>query len=849
MPMRPGPPKDDNPAATRTSHAGLGPPRTILADVVRDLRHGLRTLARTPGFALAALASLAIGIGANTTIFSVVNALLLRPVPYRDADRLVILWNRSPGLNITEDWFSTAQFFDIKEGHGGFDQLAMAIGALVTLTSDGEPERVGAVRVSSSLLPMLGVVPSDGRLFTPDDDAPGRTTTAILTHGMWVRRYGASPDVVGRSLTLNGQPVRIVGILPASFSLPREIVPLLYGGDITEVFLSLPLNAAAPRTRNREDYNIIGRLRAGVSVGQAQAEMDTITARLRRDHPDVYPPNGGLTFSVVPLLEQAVGTVRVRLYVLLGAVGLVLLVACANVANLLLARAIARQKEFALRAALGAGRGRVVRQLLAESLLLALAGGALGVVLAYWGLSGVRALGPRSIPRLAEIAIDGRVLAFTLLVSAGSGLLFGLAPALRISRIDLTAALKQAGQGAGDSTWGRGHATRRLLVVSELALSVLLLIGAGLLIRSFANLQSVDPGFNPRGVLTFGLQLNGRQYNGPQPVLAAYRQIWERLDRLPGVRASGGASDLPLTDSPAWTPISIEGRTPPPGEKFINADMRVVAGRYFETMEIPLRRGRLFNDQDISGHPGVVLVDDRMAREYWPNQDPIGKRLRRGGAESDAPWLTVVGVVGRVKHESLDSDPRIAFYLPHGQAPARALSVVARTSTDPAQLVAAVTQAIREVDAALPVYAVRTMEANLDRSLARHRFSVVLLGVFAAIALMLAAVGTYGVMAYVVGQSTREIGIRIALGAGRGRVMGLVLGQGLLLAATGVAVGLVGAFWLSQFVRTLLFEVEAHDPLTFAAVPGVLLVVAATACLVPALRATRVDPAVVLRGE
>ena len=847
--MRQHPASEGAPANDRGGDSGTGRLHASLADLIRDIRHGLRNLARTPGFALAAVVSLAIGIGANTAIFSVVNALLLRPIPYQNADRLVILWNRSPGLNITEDWFSTAQFFDIKDGHGGFDQIAMAIGALVNLTSDGEPERVGAVRVSSALLPMLGVGAAHGRLFTADDDAPGRPTAALLTHGMWVRRYGSSLDIVGRSITLNGQPVQVVGVLPASFSLPREVVPLLYGGEITEIFLSLPLNAAAPRTRDREDYNIIGRLKTGVSVGQAQAEMDTITARLRRDHPDVYPPNGGLTFSVVPLLEQAVGTIRLRLYVLLGAVGLVLLVACANVANLLLARALARQKEFALRAALGAGRGRVVRQLLAESTLLALAGGALGVVLAYWGLSGIRALGPRTIPRLAEIAIDGRVLAFTLVVSVGSGLLFGLVPALRISRLDLTTALKQAGQGGGRTTWGRGHNTRRLLVIGELALSVLLLVGAGLLIRSFAKLQNVDPGFSPRGVLTFALQLSGRQYNGPQPVLATYRQIWERLDRLPGVRASGGASDLPLTDSPAWTPISIEGRTPPPGEKFINSDMRVVAGRYFDAMEIPLRQGRLFNDQDVAGQPGVAVIDERMAHEYWPNQNPVGKRLRRGGVDSNSPWLTVVGVVGRVKHESLDSDPRIAFYLPHGQAPTRALSLVVRASSDAAQLTGAVKQAIRDVDATLPMYSVRTMEAYLDRSLARHRFSMVLLGVFAAIALMLAAVGTYGVMAYVVGQGTREIGIRIALGASRGRVMGLVLGQGMLLAAAGIVVGLIGAFWLSQFMRTLLFEIGARDPLTFVVVPAVLLAVALVAGYVPARRATAVDPVVALRSE
>jgi predicted permease len=823
--------------------------RAALADLAHDMGVGVRHFARTPGVTATAIASLALGIGASTAIFSVVSALLFRPVPYLNAERLVILWNRSPGLNITEDWFSTAQFFDIKDGHRGFDQLALAIGALVNLTNDGEPERVGAVRVSSSFLPMLGVKAAHGGLFTPDDDAPGRTTTALLTHGMWARRYGSDPAVVGRTLTVNGQPVLVVGILPASFSLPREVVPLLYGGEVTEIFLSLPLSAAAPRTRDREDYNIVGTLKRGVSAAQAQVEMDAITTRLRRDHPEVYPPNGGLTFSVVPLLEQAVGTIRVRLYILLGAVGLVLLVACANVANLLLARAFARQREFAVRAALGAGRGRIVRQLLAESTMLGLAGVLLGVLVAYGGLGGIRALGPRSIPRLAEIAIDARVLAFTLMVSMGSGLLFGLVPALRVSRIDLTASMKHGGAAAGSTAWGRGHTTRRLLVVSELALSVLLLIGAGLLLRSFTTLQRVDPGFNSRSVLTFALQLSGRQYNGPQPVLATYRQIWERLNRLPGVRASGGCSDLPLTDSPAWTPISIEGRTPPPGEKFINADLRVVAGRYFETMEIPLRQGRLFDDRDVAGQPGVTLVDERLAREFWPNQDPIGKRLRRGGVDSRNPWLTVVGVVGRIKHESLDSDPRIAFYLPHGQVPARALSVVVRTSADPLSLTTAVTRAVREVDAVLPMYSVRTMDAYLDRSLARHRFSTVLLGVFAALALALAAIGTYGVMAYTVGRSARDIGIRLALGATRGRIMRQVLLQGVTLAAAGLTLGLVGAFWMARLLAALLYDVSPRDPMTFLAVPAVLVAVALVAGYVPARRAARVDPAVTLQCE
>jgi predicted permease len=809
----------------------------------------VRSLAANRGFAVAAALSMALGLGATTAVFSVLNALLLRPVPYADADRLAVLWNRSPGLGIAEDWFSTAQYFDIKNGHRGFHELGLAIGTMVNLTGDGEPERVGAVRVSSSLLPMLGAPAARGRLFTPDDDKPGRGGAAILTHGMWTRRYGGRPDVVGKSIALNGQPFEIVGVLPASFSLPREVLPLLYGGEVTEIVLPLPLSDAAPRTRNREDYTIVGKLRPGVSVEQAQAEMDTITARLRRDHPDLYPPNGGLTFSIVPMLEQAVGGVRLRLYVLMGAVLLVLLVASANVANLLLARALSRRKEFAVRAAFGAGRGRIVRQLLAESVVLAFCGGALGVLIAWWSVAWLRGFGPRSIPRLAEVDVDWRVLGFALAASVVSGVLFGLVPAIRSSRLDLAGELKQAGRGASDVAAGRGHRTRRALVVGELALAVLLLVGAGLLVRSFANLQNVNPGFNPRGVLAFALQLAGPQYAGAQSVLATYKQIWDRLDRVPGVQASGGCSALPLTDSPAWTPISVEGRVPPPGEQFINADERVAAGRYFEAMEIPLVAGRLFDERDAADSPGVVIVDERFAREFWPRGDAVGKRVRHGGVDSKNPWLTVVGVVGRVKHQSLDDNPRIALYLPHGQAPTRTLSVVVKSSVEPASLGAAIRRGVADVDAGLPLYSVRAMERYVELSLARQRFTALLLTIFAAIALVVAAVGTYGVMAYLVGQGTREIGIRLALGAGRGRVLGMVVRQGAWLAAAGVGVGLAGALALSRLLAALLFGVGARDPATFALVSAVLFLVALAACYVPARRAARVDPMVSLRCE
>lgn len=807
-------------------------------------------LAVNPGFAAAAILSLAIGIGANTSIFSVANALLLRPLPYQDPDRLVILWNRSPGLGIAEDWFSTAQYFDIKDGRRGFEQVAIAIGGRANLTGIGEPERIGMIRMSSSLLPMLGVNPALGRLFTREDDEPGRAPVVLLSHGTWVRRFGSDPRVLGRTLTLNGQSCPIAGVLPRSFSLPRDVMPTLGGAEQADVILPLPLSPAAVRDRDHEDYNIIGKLRPGVSLDQAQAEMDTITARLRRDHPDVYPPNGRLTFSVVPLLEQVVGDVRRILFILLGSVAFVLAIAGANVANLLLSRAVARQKEIAMRAALGAGRARIVRQLLTESAVIAVCGGGAGVLLSLWAIHLVHVLGPKSIPRVVDVAIDGRVLLFTMAVSVVSGLLFGLAPALRLARIDLTSALKETGKGAaGGSLWGRGNRSRKLLVVAELALSVVLLIGAGLLIRSFARLQNVHPGFARENVLTLELTMSGRKYNDRPAVLEAYRKLWESLGQLPGVTAFGGTTALPLTQTAAWTPVTVEGRVPPPGEKFINADERIVAGRYFQAMQIPLLRGRLFTDQDTATNPPVVIVDEAMARQLWPGEDPVGKRIRHGLMQADAPWKTVVGVVRRVKHESLDSNPNITFYLAHTQAPTRGMTVVLRAQTDVASLTSAVKETIRGIDPDLPMYNVRTMEQWVDQSMARRRFATVLLTIFAGLAFILAALGIYGVMAYLVNQGTREVGIRMALGATQGEVVRMVVRQGMSLALAGVAIGAGSALVLTRFLGSLLYGVDSKDPLTFTAIPVSLAMVALVAAVIPARRAARVDPACSLRCE
>ena len=816
--------------------------------LLQDVRLAVRAFSRDWGFTLAALLSLAIGIGTNTSIFSVTNALLLRALPYRDANRLMILWNRSPGLGITQDWFSTAQYLDIKNGRRGLEQVAIASGGKDTLTGEGEPERVGTVKGSANLLPMFGASAVLGRLFVAEEDEPGREPTAVLSYGMWMRRYGGDPRILGKQIIINDRAYHVVGVLRQDFLLPHEVLPTLYGADQPDVFLPFPLGPKAAGVRTGEDYNIVGKLRLGVSVAQAQAEMDTITARLRRDYPENYPPNGGLTFGIVPLMEQVVGDVRRPLLTLLGAVGFVLLIACANVANLLLSRAVARQQEIAVRAALGASRGRIVRQLLTESVLLGLVGGAAGTVLSLWGVKWIHALGTKSIPRLADVGVNGRVLLFTLAISVVSGVLFGLAPALRLSQVDLNSGLKEGSRGSsGASVWGHGNHLRRLLVVGELALSIVVLIGAGLLIRSFIRLQKVAPGFNARNVLTFDLALKSHRYDDKQARLNAYRQLWDRFATIPGVSAAGDVSALPLSDAFAWTPITIEGRVPLPGENFLNADARVVGGNYFQAMQIPLRHGRFFNDDDSIGKTPVVIVDEFMAEQLWPKGDAVGKRMHM--VEAPEPWMTIVGVVGRVKHEALDSEPRIAFYLPQTQYPGREMTMVVQSQGEPATVSSALKQQLHAIDPDLPMYATSTMADRVNQSLARRKFSTILLALFAGFALMLAVIGVYGVMAYLVSQGTREIGIRMALGATQPKILKFVMAQGMTLAFSGMALGLAAARLLSRTMSGMLFGVRANDPVTFCAISVLLALVALAATYIPAMRAARVDPMQCLRSE
>ena len=823
--------------------------RRQVAPVIPEFRYAIRGFAKSPGLAAAAILSLALGIGANTAIFSVTNALLLHQLPYADADRLVLLWNRSPGLNIAEDWFSTAQYFDIKTAHSGFEELAIALGANFNLTGDGDPARVGVIRVSSNLLPMLGARAAAGRLFQADEDSQGQPGTAVLNHELWMTRYGGDAATVGRSITLNGQAYRVVGVLAEGFRLPREVMPTLGVVPDGEIFLPLPMGPTAAQIRTREDYNLIGKLKRGVSPAAAQAEMDGITARLRRDFPDVYPPNGGLTFSVVPLLDQVVGDVRRTLLLLSGAVGFVLLIACANVANLLLSRALARRREMAVRTALGASRWRIARQLLAESAVLAFCGGLLGVLVAVAGVRWVHLLQPKNVPRLHAISVSVEVLLFTLVLCTVCGVLSGLAPLAGIRRLDVQRHIQDTSRGSSGagSVWSRGHNLRRLLVAAELALSVVLLIGAGLLMRSFARVQDVPPGFTADRILTAELAVTGPKYPNAPAVAQLYRDLWDRLGRLPGVVGSGGVSTLPMSQYFAWGPITVEGRTPPPGEGFINADQRVATSRYFQTMDIPLLRGRFFDEHDTAQATRVVIIDDHMAQQIFPNEEPIGRRIKFGDAKSESPWETIVGVVGRVKQYGLDADARIALYRPHGQTPARTLYIAVRTEADPSAVAALLTKEIRALDPDLPVSNVRTMGSRIEESLVRRRFSVILLGLFAALACVLATVGIYGVMAYLVSQGTRELGIRMALGATPRAVLGLVLRQGLVIGLVGIGTGLAAAGLLTRLMRSLLFGIEPADPLTFTVTSCVIGLTALAAIYFPARRASRIDPVEVMK--
>jgi predicted permease len=813
----------------------------------RDLAFGRRTLLRTPGFTAVAVLSLAIGIGANSAIFSVINALLLRPLPFKDAERLVILWSRSPGLNVPQDWFSPGQYLDVKTDNRVFEETAITIGGSFNLTGQAKPEHVDGARVSSSLFSVLGASPLLGRAFSSDDDQPGKQASVILCYGFWRRAFGGDADVTGRTLTMNGNPFTIVGVMPASFVLNKEIMPAVNGIQNADLLVPLPLSESARANRGNEDFNIFAKLKPGVTVAQAQADMDVIAGRMKEQYPANYPPTGGLTISVVPLLSQVVGDIHLALYVLFGAVGFVLLIACANVANLLLARAGARQKEIAIRAAVGASRLRILRQLITESVLLALAGAAVGLAFAVWAVDALSVIGSESIPRLGEVGIDIRVLAFTGCIALMTGIVFGLVPAMRASRVDLNEVLKDGSRTSGIISSRGQHRMRGLLVVAEIALSLVLLIGAGLLVRSYQRVTSAYPGFNPHNVLSLRLALPAVKYKSPDEIAAFFKRVTEQLRTLPEVEAVGTSYSLPMsTVALAWEPIKVEDYVPKNAQESIISNTRIVNPEYFRAMGIRLVRGRLFDEHDTKGQPETVIVDEALAERFWPNEDPIGKRLQRAGA---ACWRTVVGVIDDAKEYSTEKEPPIAVYYPFEQYVARNMFLLIQTTSDPGAMAAAITREIQSLDPELPVFEVASMEQRLYDSLARRRFAMMLLAVFAGVALILGAIGIYGVMAYSVDQRTHEIGIRLALGAQPGNILKVVIRQAATLTLTGIALGLGGAFALTRLLSSLLYGIGVTDRLTFVLTPLLLGAVALFAAYVPARRAAKVDPMIALRHQ
>jgi putative ABC transport system permease protein len=811
--------------------------------LLQDLRYSFRRLAKSPAFTGIVVLTLALGIGANTAIFSAVNAVLLRPLPYRESQQLVTIEHLYPSLDL-EAPVSVPGFLDYKRKSRSFTSMAVQTGWQANLTEIDEPVRLQGQRVTGEFFTTLQVPALLGRTLQPGEDSAGHDRVAVLSYDAWRRIFGGASDIVGRSISLNGESYEVVGVMPSGFrdffNRNAEVwAPLVFQPD-----------QMTDDNRTTEFLNLTARMRPGVPVAQAAGEMRTVAERLKRDYPDNYPDDWSL--MVTPLSIQATGNVRPALLVLLGAVGFVLLIACANVANLLLARAATRSKEIAVRTALGATRERLLQQLLTESVLVSLAGGVVGLLLAYAGVRALVAADIRNIPRADEIGIDGTVMLFTLGVSILAGVLFGLAPAVHTATPDLHGALKEGGRG---STADRGsHALRRSLVVTEVALALTLLTGAGLLLKSFARLQQVDPGFDPANLLTFNLALPQLRYPSDTAQIAFFDQVIPAIARVPGVVAAGGTSVMPFGGSWSTGSFDIEGYQPPENQPGPWGDIRIVSPSFFETLRIPLLRGRYLTDEDREGGRLVAAVDQEFVRRYWPNENPLGKRFTFGPPDgvtdtTQNEWIEVVGVVGHAAHEGLDADPRLQLYLSYRQSALPFMQVAVRTRGNPERYVNLVRDAVRSVDPDQPISNLAQMEELLSRSVGQRRLSMMLLSLFSGIALVLASVGIYGVMSYSVTQRSRELGVRIALGADRTDVLRLVLKQGMSLAVLGIGIGLAAALALTRLIESQLYGVTATDPATFALVAGVLAATALLANLIPAIRATRLDPAVVLREE
>jgi putative ABC transport system permease protein len=811
--------------------------------LLQDLRYGFRMLIQKPAFTFIIVIALAIGIGATTAIFSVVNAVLLRPLSFNAPDKIMMVWNTEETEKADQFGVSYPDFIDWRERNQSFEQLAAYSTRDFTMTGAGEPVRLRGAMVTGDLFPILGVAPRLGRFFLSEEDKPG-ARAAILSHRMWQQHFASDPQVCDKAITLNGQSYTVVGVMPAGFAFPVQNDPVIDFWMTTAILQE----GAAPLTVQRGNHalEVIGRLKDGATLEQAQADMSAIAGTLGSQYPDTNSQFGA---RVAPLQNELVRDVRPALLILFGAVGCVLLIACVNVANLLLVRATTRQKEIAIRTALGATRLRVIRQLLTESLLLSFVGGVLGLLLAMWGMDLLIAIAP-GLPRAGEITIDAKVLGFTALIALATGIFFGIAPALQVSRTELTQTLKEGGRTSGAGA--HRNRVRSMLIVFEIAIALMLLVGAGLFINSFLRLQKVNPGFDTNNALSFRIGLPDVRYPEAQQKIAFYKQLASRIESLPGVKNVAYTTALPLSGQRGGVGFSIEGEPSIAGRPFpYDADYRTVSPGYFNAMGIQLISGRDFDERDETMSNPVVIINEMLAKRFFANQNPLGKRINPSFGIDNRGILMreIVGVVGNLKHSSLSAETQPEVYIAYKQNPRPTMMFVIRANNDPNSLVAAIREETRSLDSLLPIYNVKTFDQYLSASVAQPRFNTLLLGVFAGVALILTIVGLYGVTSYSVTQRSHEIGVRMALGATSRDVLALIIKQGMGLTLTGVALGLVGAFALTRVAESLLFGVTATDPLTFIAVSALLIGVSIAACAVPARRATKVDPMIALRYE
>jgi len=821
--------------------------------MLKDVKVALRGLTKTPWFAVIAIFTAALAIGANTAVFSLINALLVRPLPYKEPAKLTLLWEQFAAQGLDRIPVSAPEFQDYEHELKSFEQIAAFDYATFNLTEGGMPERISGAEVSPSLFPLLGVEPFFGRTFAREEQGEGHDNVIVISARLWQRRFNSDPALVGKTLLLDGRSYTVIGVMPSRFEFP---IPLygIQGNQFAErvdIWKPIAFTAQELKARGSRSYGVIARLRSGVALKTAQAEIDTLMADWIKIHPDNYSVASRFGARIFPFQDQVVGGMRKGLAILVGAVAGVLLIACANLATMLLARSSTRERELAIRAALGAGQWRLLRQVLIESVLLALAGGVGGVLLSIWTLDLLTRFGARTIPRLAEVNVDLTVLAVTAVVAIATGLLFGLIPAIASAKPELTEALKEGGRS---STVGvRRNRIRNSLVVAEIALALLLLIAAGLLMKSYVRLQDVDPGFNPHNVLTMEVSLpqlkypsREASYLGGQKAIDFFKEANRRLATLPGVEASGATTALPLSGTNSDSSFDIEGRQRARDEPGPDEEIRAITPDYFRVLQVPILQGRPFRDADTADSPQVVIVNQALARKYFPNGDALGKRITFDNPRKNPKWITIVGIVGSVRHRGLDLDPQPEYYIPHTQSPIRTMILAVRSAQDPRSLTAAIRREIQAIDVEQPIANVRTLEAVAADSIAPRRLAVGLIVGFAGIALLLAGVGTYGVISYLVVQRTHEIGVRMALGAQSRDVLRLVVGHALKLVCIGSAIGVVLALVSTRALAALLYNVDAYDLPTIVIVTFVLGAIALIASYIPALRATRADPMIAL---